>query len=157
MPTKSSAFTDEELHYLSSRPGLARVATVGKDGTPHVVPVGMWSHNAELDAIDVTGREFDQTKKFRDVARSGRAAIVIDDMVKLDPSEREGAGGWDSRPRGIEVRGSAEAIHEPEPLIRIHPERIVSWGLSGPRRSARTVGSKASPQGEARAKERSIR
>ena len=138
MPTKSSAFTDEELRYLTSKPGLARVATVGNDGTPHVVPVGMWSHNAELDAIDVTGRDFDQTKKFRDVARNGRAAIVIDDMVKLDPAEREAAGGWDSRPRGIEVRGSAEAIHDPEPLIRIHPERIVSWGL-GPERSARTV------------------
>jgi hypothetical protein len=26
----------------------------------------------------------------------------------------------------------------PTPLIRIHPERIVSWGL-GPARSARTV------------------
>ncbi len=33
------------------------------------------------------------------------------------------------RPRGIEVRGRAEAITEPESLIRIHPERIVSWGL----------------------------
>jgi pyridoxamine 5'-phosphate oxidase family protein len=137
MLTKSSAFTEEELRYLGE-PRLARIATVGKDGTPHVVPVGMWSHNPELDSIDVTGRDFDRTKKFRDVDRSGRAAIVVDDMVELDPSERERAGGWDSRPRGIEVRGSAEAIYEPQPLIRIHPARIVSWGL-GPERSARTV------------------
>ncbi len=155
MPTKSSAFTDEELRYLSSKPGLARVATVGKDGTPHVVPVGMWSHNAELDAIDVTGRDFDQTKKFRDVARNGRAAIVIDDMVKLDPAEREAAGGWDSRPRGIEVRGSAEAIHEPEPLIRIHPERIVSWGL-GPERSARTVAPRVGAAAQAGGREKGV-
>ncbi len=155
MPTKSSAFTDEELCYLTSKPGLARVATVGKDGTPHVVPVGMWSHNAELDAIDVTGRDFDQTKKFRDVARSGRAAIVVDDMVKLDPSEREAAGGWDSRPRGIEVRGSAEAIHEPEPLIRIHPERIVSWGL-GPERSARTVAPRVGAAARAGGREKGV-
>src|SRR6266536_2796401 len=92
----------------------------------------MRSLNAELDAIDVTGRDFDQTKKFRDVARSGRAAIVVDDMVKLDPSERETAGGWDSRPRGIEVRGRAEAITD--------PQRIVSWGLEGPAaRNARNV------------------
>src|SRR6266498_2397732 len=70
----------------------------------------------------------------------------------------EADGGWDSRPRGIEVRGSAEAIHEPDPLIRIHPERIVSWGL-GPQRSARTVAPKAaSRQTEpARAGEGSIR
>jgi len=28
------------------------VATVGADGTPHVVPVG-WSFNADLDTIDI--------------------------------------------------------------------------------------------------------
>jgi pyridoxamine 5'-phosphate oxidase family protein len=140
MPTDSSSFTEEELRYLSSEQRLARVATVGKDGTPHVVPVGMWSHNAELDVIEVTGSDFDQTKKFRDVARNGRAAIVIDDMVKLDPAEREQAGGWDSRPRGIEVRGDAEALTDPKPMIRIRPRRIVSWGLEGAmRRNARTV------------------
>ena len=63
-----------------------------------------------VTVVGVTGVDFDRTKKFRDAARSGRAAIVVDDMVKLDPSEREAAGGWDSRPRGIEVRGRAEAI-----------------------------------------------
>jgi pyridoxamine 5'-phosphate oxidase family protein len=140
MPTTSSVFTDSELRYLTSERRLARVATVGKDGTPHVVPVGMWSHNAELDAIDVTGMDFEQTKKFRDVARSGRAAIVVDDMVELDPAEREAAGGWDARPRGIEVRGQAEAITAPQPMIRIHPQRIVSWGIEDPtKRNARTV------------------
>jgi len=39
---------------------------------------------------------------------------------------------------GIEVRGGAEAIALPTPLIRVQPERIVSWGLE-PGRSARTV------------------
>lgn len=113
-----SAFSESELAYLGER-RLARIATVGKDGTPHVVPVGMWTHNTEHDAIDVGGRDFEQTKKFRDVARSGRAAIVIDDLASTDP-------WW---PRGIEIRGRAEAITEPQPLIRIHPGRIVSWGI----------------------------
>jgi pyridoxamine 5'-phosphate oxidase family protein len=124
---RESVFTDAELDYLTGERRLGRVATVGKDGTPHVVPVG-WTYNGEQDAIDIGGRAFEKTKKFRDVARSGRAAIVIDDLASADP--------W--RPRGIEVRGSAEAIRRPEALIRIHPARIVSWGL-GPGRSARTV------------------
>jgi pyridoxamine 5'-phosphate oxidase family protein len=34
------------------------------------------------------------------------------------------------RPRGIEVRGRAEVVMEPQPLIRIHPERVRSWGLT---------------------------
>ena len=37
-----STFTDRQLDYLREwRPErLGRIATVGKDGTPHVVPVG---------------------------------------------------------------------------------------------------------------------
>ncbi len=56
----------------------------------------------------------------------GRAAIVIDDV--LPP--------W--QPRGIEVRGRAVAIDDPEPRIVITPTRIVSWGLGG-ERTAPTV------------------
>lgn len=113
-----SRFTEAELAYLAQR-GLARIGTVGSNGTPHVTPVGMWSHNAEHDTIDVTGRAFARTKKYRDVNRTGRAAIVIDDLASTDP--------W--RPRGVEVRGRAEAVPAPHPLIRIHPDRVISWGL----------------------------
>jgi len=119
LPVAGSVFTAAEREYFNAERRLARVATVGRDGTPHVTPVGMWRHNAELDTIDVTGRAFAEKKKFRDVARNGRAAIVVDDMASTDP--------W--RPRGIEVRGRAEAIEDPEPLIRIHPDRIYPWGL----------------------------
>ncbi|MBV9535799.1 MAG: PPOX class F420-dependent oxidoreductase [Solirubrobacterales bacterium] len=122
-----SVFTEAELRYLTGGRRLGRIATVGADGTPHVVPVG-WIYNAARDTIDIGGYELEQSKKFRDAARSGRAAIVIDDVESTEP--------W--RPRGIEVRGRAETIALPTPLIRIHPARIVSWGLEQGRR-ARTV------------------
>jgi pyridoxamine 5'-phosphate oxidase family protein len=125
-----SVFTDGELGYLVGERRLARVATVGQDGTPHVAPVG-WAYNPELDSIDNGGHNLEQTKKYRDVQRTGRAALVIDDV--LPP--------W--QPRGVEVRGRAEALGKPRPLIRIHPERIVSWGIDSAtlgRRHARTVG-----------------
>ena len=57
-----SAFTERELGYLLSDRRLARIATVGKDGTPHVVPVG-WRYNAEHDTIDVGGHQLERTKK----------------------------------------------------------------------------------------------
>jgi len=120
-------FTDAELRYLAGGRQLGRIATVGADGTPHVVPVA-WIYNAARETIDVGGSELERTKKFRDVERSGRAAIVIDDLASTDP--------W--HPRGIEIRGRGEAIALPTPLIRIHPERIVSWGIEA-RPSARTV------------------
>jgi pyridoxamine 5'-phosphate oxidase family protein len=72
------------------------------------------------------------TKKYRDIALSGRAALVVDDLASTKP--------W--RPRGSEVRGSAEAIEKPEPIIRIYPERIVAWGIDtgGFERNSRSVG-----------------
>ncbi len=127
-----SAFTESELRYLLGERRLARLATVGLDGTPHIVPVG-WSYNAALDAIEIGGHDFERTKKYHDVQRTGRAAIVIDDV--LPP--------W--RPRGVEVRGHAQVVNQPVPLIRIHPERIVSWGVESEamgERHARSVRSR---------------
>ena len=117
--SEEPVFTEAELRYLTDGPRrLARIATVGADGTPHVVPVG-WRYDAEHDAIEIGGAQLEQTKKFRDARRSGRAAVVIDDLASTDP--------W--RPRGVEVRGRAEAVAGDRPVIRLHPERIVSWGI----------------------------
>lgn len=124
-----SVFTEAELRYLTGGRQLGRIATVGADGTPHVVPVA-WMYNAARDTIDIGGHELERSKKFRDVVRTGRAAIVIDDLASTNP--------W--RPRAIEVRGRAKAIALPTPVIQIHPERIISWGLEEGR-SARTVAS----------------
>ena len=91
-----SVFTDKELEYLAGQ-RLGRIATVGPDGQPHVVPT-TFRYNAGHDAIDVGGMRMSQTKKLRDVQRTGRAGIVIDDV--LPP--------W--QPRMIEVRGTAAVI-----------------------------------------------
>jgi pyridoxamine 5'-phosphate oxidase family protein len=111
-------FTEPQLAFLEETRALARLATVGADGTPHVVPVG-WTLNPELGTIEIRGHHLEETKKFRDIRRTGRAAVVIDDLATVDP--------W--RPRGVEVRGRAEALDGDRPLIRVHPERVVSWGL----------------------------
>ncbi len=125
-----SAFTDAELAYLRDVHPMARLATVGRDGTPHVMPIGMHRLDDVTDAIDTLGRDLTTTKKWRDVQRFGRAAVVIDDV--LPPF----------RPRGIEIRGRAEAVDGSEPSIRIYPERIVAWGLdeTDAMRNARDVG-----------------
>ena len=91
-----SVFTDKELDYLAGQ-RLGRIATVGADGQPHVVPTS-FRYNAEHDAIDVGGLRMSTTKKLRDVQRTGRASIVIDDV--LPP--------W--QPRMIEIRGTAAVI-----------------------------------------------
>jgi len=92
-----STFTAAQLAYHTER-RLARIATVGADGTPHVTPVGMWSHNPEHNSIDVTRRDFAHSKKFHDVASTARAAIVIDDLASTDPCDR-GASKSAAAPR----------------------------------------------------------
>lgn len=111
-----TAFTQPELAYLTGERRLARLATVGPDGSPHIAPVGMWSYDPTSGTIEIRGHDLERTKKFRDVQRTGRAALVVDDV--LPP--------W--RPRGVEIRGDAEVMAEPA-MIRIRPRRIISWGL----------------------------
>lgn len=119
-----SAFTLAEIEYLQGQQ-LGRLATVNESGEPHVVPTS-FRYNAELDTIDMGGHNLAASKKFRDVARTGRAAFVVDDV--LPP--------WQAR--GVEVRGRAEVFSEggrevnsdfDAELIRLHPGRIVGWGI----------------------------
>jgi pyridoxamine 5'-phosphate oxidase family protein len=129
-----SVFTDAELAYLAEQ-RLGRIATVGPDGQPHVVPTS-FRYNAEHDAIDVGGMRMSQTKKFRDVQRTGRASIVIDDV--LPP--------W--QPRMIEIRGTATVLPDggkafgeqfEDAIVRIQPTRIVAFGVGSGERVARSV------------------
>jgi pyridoxamine 5'-phosphate oxidase family protein len=118
-----SRFSDEELAYLA-KGRLGRLATIGTDGVPHVVPLG-WAYNAELDAIDIGGRDLAHTRKFRNVRRNPKVALVIDDVVPP----------W--QPRCVLIRGRAEALKSavgPEgkalgATIRITPAEVVSWGM----------------------------
>ncbi len=122
------AFTLEEIEYLRGQ-RLGRLATVGRDGRPHVVPVG-FRYNPEQDTIDIGGHGLAATRKYRDVLRDPRVAFVVDDVVSVQP--------W--RVRGVEIRGEAEALPVggktvmpalDDELIRIRPRWVRSWGLNG--------------------------
>jgi pyridoxamine 5'-phosphate oxidase family protein len=127
MEKRPTLFTVNELAYIRGERRLWRIATVGPGGMPHVTPVGMVRWNEELGTMDVGGHSVERTKKFRDVARSGHAALVVDDVVPP----------W--QPRGIEIRGDAEAVAGPPALIRVRPVRIVSWGLGDAHEEGRNV------------------
>ncbi|HJQ41902.1 MAG TPA: PPOX class F420-dependent oxidoreductase [Jatrophihabitantaceae bacterium] len=118
--------TDAQIDYLASQ-RLGRIATAGPDHKPHVVPTS-FRYNHDLGTIDVGGMRVAQTKKYRDVQRSGYAAIVVDDLLSTDP--------W--QPRMLEIRGRAEAIPDggaalgpgfAGAFIRIHPEKVNSFGI----------------------------
>ena len=125
-----SVFTKEEIEYLRSQT-LSRLATVGPDGQPHVIPVTFWFNEHE-DTIDIGGINFGAGKKWRDAKQNPKVTFLLDDTF---------GSGKDRQARALEVRGEAE-LHEtgrgeinprfpnfaPQ-FFRIRPKRIVSWGL----------------------------
>jgi pyridoxamine 5'-phosphate oxidase family protein len=98
-------YTPAELEFLKSQ-RIARLATVGPSGWPHVMPVAYSVTDAgELD-FDVDG------VKLRNLTQEPRAAIVVDGMGPR---------------RGVSVQGTAELIG-PE-RARLKPVHKFSWGL----------------------------
>ena len=122
-----SVFSPSEIKYLQNQ-RLGRLATVGPNGQPHVVPVA-FRYNPGLDTIDIGGHDFSKRKKFRDVQTNPNVAIVVDDIASLNP--------W--KVRGVEIRGEVEVLptsgteilpgFAPQ-MFRLQPKRIISWGVN---------------------------
>jgi pyridoxamine 5'-phosphate oxidase family protein len=122
-----SVFTDKELEYLTGQ-RLGRLATVNSKGQPQNAPVG-FRYNAELDVLEIGGRNMSASQKYRNILNNPLVAFVVDDV--LPP--------W--KPRAVEIRGTAEAVSSggkhifgesytaDEAIIRIKPTQIISWGL----------------------------
>jgi pyridoxamine 5'-phosphate oxidase family protein len=118
-----SKFTEAELEYLKTQ-RLGRLGTINKRGEPQVAAVG-FRYNAELDTIDIAGRDMANTQKFRNIAHNDLVSFLVDDV--LPP--------W--KPRSLEIRGHAQALaegaketfgpHVSSALIRITPTRIIFW------------------------------
>jgi pyridoxamine 5'-phosphate oxidase family protein len=136
-------FTDAELVYLGSQ-RLGRLATLTPEGDLQNSPVG-YHVDAAAGVINVYGRDLGNSRKFHNVAANGKVAFVVDDIASLDP--------WVVR--CFEVRGVAEALTDQVPpnpylsheIIRIHPRRIISWGMGtdGTQASKRNVSESATP------------
>lgn len=120
------SFTDEEIAYLRSQP-LARLATVGTDGRPDLVPVA-FEFDGECVWVGGVGAQVLRTRKFRNVrAGNTRVALVVDDLVSMEPFVA----------RSIRVYGIAEQPVErvgmvgPGHYFRIRPTVSWSWNMAG--------------------------
>ncbi|MEU5796163.1 PPOX class F420-dependent oxidoreductase [Streptomyces sp. NPDC047813] len=119
-----TGFSAAELSYLRSQ-RLGRMATVDPRGQPQANPVG---YRLQDDGtILIGGYAMGTTKKWRNLRENPRIALVVDDIVSVEP--------W--RVRGVDIRGEAELLvgsyalgpQLSEEVIRIHPRRVLSWGL----------------------------
>jgi pyridoxamine 5'-phosphate oxidase family protein len=99
-------FTDGELEFLRSQ-RIARLATVGPSGWPHVVPV-MYSivDDGAAFEFDVDG------VKLRNLSHEPRAALVVDAMGPK---------------RGVTIQGRTGLIGAER--ARLTPVKKFSWGV----------------------------
>jgi pyridoxamine 5'-phosphate oxidase family protein len=119
-------FTEDEVAYLRSQP-LARLATLGAGDQPDAVPVAFEFDGAGF-WVGGTGEPVLRTRKFRNLrAGRSRVALVVDDLVSLDPFIA----------RGVRVYGEAGAPVERVGLVgpgfysRITPTVSWSWNMEG--------------------------
>ncbi|MGC5257292.1 PPOX class F420-dependent oxidoreductase [Gordonia sp. DT218] len=113
------------LEYLGTQ-RLGRLATVDKNGAPQNSPVG-FRINRELGTIDIGGYNLTRSRKFRNLVHNDRVAFVVDDIASVTP--------W--RVRMVEMRGRGEQVvggtssgtGMDDALIRIHPERVIAYGI----------------------------
>jgi pyridoxamine 5'-phosphate oxidase family protein len=136
MVTKNM-FSEKELGYLKSQ-RLARISTVSpEDLQPDVSPVGF-----EFDGeyFYVGGIDLPKTRKYKNVLKNKKVALVIDDLETINP--------W--APRAVRIYGTADIVTRkggymdrahsssssssslPPSYIRIRPLKKWSWGVEGP-------------------------
>jgi|SRR5438445_10275143 len=121
----SPTFTPAELDYLRGQ-RLGRLATIDASGAPQNNPVGFWI-DEDIGTVVIGGLAMGKSRKFSNVKGNGQVALVVDDLASVDP--------WVVR--GVEVRGTAEALEDADPpmrgmsreVIRITPRWIGSWGI----------------------------
>lgn len=113
------SFKEHEIAYLRTA-DLGRLATIQPNGTLQNSPVS-FQYNEQLETIDVYGYNLAKSQKFRNIATNNTVAFVVDDIFSHDP--------W--RVRCLEIRGTAQQAEnaDGEPLIRITPKRIISFGI----------------------------
>lgn len=119
------SFTDQELSYLRSQP-IARLASIGRDEQPDVVPVG-FEFDGTAFWVGGPGPSVLRTRKFRNVAAGQqKVALVVDDLVSFDPFIA----------RGVRVYGDAAGPIErigamgPGFYLRITPTVSWSWNMA---------------------------
>jgi pyridoxamine 5'-phosphate oxidase family protein len=136
MTATKNMFSQKELGYLKSQ-RLARISTVSpEDLQPDVSPVGF-----EFDGeyFYVGGIDLPKTRKYKNVLKNKKVALVIDDLETVNP--------W--APRAIRIYGTADIVarqggymdrahssssssSSPPSYIRIRPLKKWSWGVEEP-------------------------
>jgi PPOX class probable F420-dependent enzyme len=93
--------TDDELHAFIEKGKSLQVATLGKDGAPHLTT--LWY--AVVDG-DIVFETFSKSQKIVNLHRDPRIAVLLEDGTEYD------------KLRGVSINGRAELYDDPEVVFK---------------------------------------
>jgi len=134
---------DPEARFAQSP--VARLATVGADGRPHLVPVVFAVHEQVIySAVDAKPKTTQRLRRLANIERNPRVSLLVDHYdedwtqlwyilirgkAKLIPKSAHKEHAWAIRKLRAKYPQYAQGmLTDDAPIIRITPERTTSWG-----------------------------
>ena len=113
MSRKDISMTDDEiLEFLSEGRKVLQVATIGKDGMPHLAP--MWY---VMDGDRIVFRSFTKSQKIVNLLRDPRLSVLTEE------------GDSYAELRGLSIRANAELISDPSYIVETYRKLAAKYSF----------------------------
>ncbi|MGB9357957.1 MAG: PPOX class F420-dependent oxidoreductase [Acidimicrobiia bacterium] len=114
MARKDISMTAEEVTAFLNETSILQVATIGKDGTPHLAP--MWF---VMDGDSIVFRSFSRSQKIVNLQRDPRLTVLTED------------GDVYAELRGVMIKGQARLVNDPAYVLSLYGRLAAKYTLIG--------------------------
>ena len=114
MARKDISMTTEEVTAFLNETSILQVATIGKDGTPHLAP--MWF---VVEGDTIVFRSFTRSQKIVNLHRDPRLTVLAED------------GDAYAELRGVMIKGGARLIDDPSYVLDLYGRLAAKYALIG--------------------------
>src|SRR5210317_876499 len=114
MAQKDISMTAEEVTSFLNETSILQVATIGKDGTPHLAP--MWF---VMEGATIVFRSFTRSQKIVNLQRDPRLTVLAED------------GDAYAELRGVMIKGEARLIDDPAYVLGLYGRLATKYALIG--------------------------
>jgi len=114
MARKDISMTAEEVTAFLNETSILQVATIGKDGAPHLAP--MWF---VMEGDSVVFRSFSRSQKIVNLQRDQRLTVLAED------------GNAYAELRGVMIKGEARLVDDPAYVLSLYGRLAEKYALIG--------------------------
>jgi PPOX class probable F420-dependent enzyme len=139
MARKDISMTAEEVTTFLNETSILQVATIGKDGSPHLAP--MWF---VMEGDTVVFRSFTRSQKIVNLQRDPRLTVLAED------------GDAYAELRGVMIKGEARLIEDPSYVLAVYGRLAGRYALVGDSPTKLTDGELEAAFGRAAAKNTAV-